>query len=253
MRFLADSQQFFSMFGYCFHNKDERLPEDRRGTVINIIVSILSIWYYIFMIEFISDSRNSVNDRLCSFTQMVGYSEIVGGHFTLPHLKSKIRAFFDHFEIVLNQSKWMVLIWTDTFCQTKCNYKRSFDLGCQENANAIDFYLNAEKKTTALVKYVAICYFFTYDLLLMVTFLNVVIVKIIWEQCRSDPATWYTLLRSGWENFLSTGKVSFYCITLLNCDSLQFPIWSTHSVWLFVVFHPRRNFCQHFLWSTSSF
>lgn len=53
----------------------------------------------------------------------------------------------------------------------------------------------AEKKATSVKKYMAIFGFCSYDLLLIVALLDVIIVKIIWEKCQSDPATWYTIMK----------------------------------------------------------
>lgn len=59
----------------------------------------------------------------------------------------------------------------------------------------IDFYVEAERKTT-LIKELGKTYFLVpYNVLLIVPFTITVIEKVIIEKCASDPITWSVIMK----------------------------------------------------------
>lgn len=71
----------------------------------------------------------------------------------------------------------------------------NFVSGCHENIVAVDFYLAAERKAKSVKNYIIFSFLSLYNLILILALLDVIIVKIIWEKCESDPATWYTIMK----------------------------------------------------------
>lgn len=116
--------------------------------------------------------------------------------------------------------------------------------GCYFNNYVIDFYQMAEMKATAVKNYVAI-FNFLYDLLLIVTLLNVIIVKIVLENCQTDPATWYTVQKMK----LVFMKISHSEYLLMLCSLSKFffyqlSIWSTHDLRILLVFCSKLHLYQ---------
>lgn len=103
MKFLEESQAFFKAFGYCFYDRDVRLPEDRRATFANVVCSILYIWVYVVSFDYVSNSQHPRKDRLFVLLTFVVFFEIAGAHFTLTRLKPEIYDFFYRFQTVLNE------------------------------------------------------------------------------------------------------------------------------------------------------
>lgn len=100
---MGESQTFFKAFGYCFYDKDVRLPGDRRAAFANILCSILYIWLYVVSFDYVLDSRNPSKDRLFVLITIVAIFEIAGAHFTLSRLRPEIYDFFNRYEAVLNK------------------------------------------------------------------------------------------------------------------------------------------------------
>lgn len=60
----------------------------------------------------------------------------------------------------------------------------------------IDFYVEAERKTT-LIKELGKTYFLIpYNVLIIVPFIFTVVNKVIIEKCASDPITWPVIMKS---------------------------------------------------------
>lgn len=66
--------------------------------------------------------------------------------------------------------------------------------GFTKNKDAIEFYMAAEKKTTAIKRYALILTLCSYEPLLIISATYNIIVKVIWEKCQIDPASWYTIM-----------------------------------------------------------
>lgn len=104
MKFLEDSQQFFKAFGYCFYDREKRLPANRRAFLINVVSTILCIWFYIASVTYLMDDENPRHHRIFAVVQCVAYYQLSAVHLSLTQLKSKAYSFFDDFETIINQS-----------------------------------------------------------------------------------------------------------------------------------------------------
>lgn len=104
MVFLEQSQTHFKSLGYCWYDKDQRLPKDGRAAKINAVISLFLIWVAIVSLEYFFDSENPRNDRMFVIIAFLGFLELDGAHFTFSNKKTKLYHFFEHFQSVITKS-----------------------------------------------------------------------------------------------------------------------------------------------------
>lgn len=104
MKFLEQSQIHFKSLGYCWYDRNQRLPEDDRAAKMNAVISFLLIWIAIVCLDYFFDSENPWNDRMFVIITFLGFLELDGAHFTLSYEKTKLYNFFEHFQSVITKS-----------------------------------------------------------------------------------------------------------------------------------------------------
>lgn len=104
LKFLADCQLFLKMFGYSAYDSMDSLRYRWSG-VINQVVAFLYVYFIGTCILFVCDSRQPRDERIMTGLSVVAFLEQAGAHFTLIAQKWNIFEFFQHFEVLTNQSK----------------------------------------------------------------------------------------------------------------------------------------------------
>lgn len=105
MKFLADCQFFLKLCGYSAYDSMDSLRYRWSG-VINQVLAFLYVYFIVTCFGFTCDSRQPSDERIMTGLQVVAFSEQAGAHFTLTAQKLKIFEFFQHFEMITNQSKF---------------------------------------------------------------------------------------------------------------------------------------------------
>lgn len=116
LNFLADCQLFLKMCGYSAYDSIDTFRYRWSG-VINQVLAFLYVYFIGTCIMFVSDSRQPRDERIMTGLSVVAFIEQAGAHFTLTAQKLKNFEFFQHFEILTNQSKLEILAWNSIFDQ----------------------------------------------------------------------------------------------------------------------------------------
>lgn len=186
VQFLEDSQLFLKLFGHCAYDPltSENASRYRWSNTVNRFLNFLFVYLIGSSLIFISDEQQPYNERIRSTIQVVILMEQFLVHLEFSKQKTRVFEFFNHFEMIANQSmcgKLKKLFW-DFLTQYKC-------LGATETV--IDFYLEAERKTKSVRNGACKKVVQPYGVVLTLSFIFTVIKKIIIENGASDPITWY--------------------------------------------------------------
>lgn len=104
LNFLEDCQFLFKWCGYSAYDAIDEMRYRWSG-VINWILAFLYVYFIGTCTAFVSDSREPRDERIMTAISVVAFSEQAGAHFTLTAQKTNIFDFFQHFEMITNQSK----------------------------------------------------------------------------------------------------------------------------------------------------
>lgn len=110
MDFMADCQFFLKMFGYSAYDSIDSLRYRWSGAIYQVM-TFLYAYFIGTCIGFVCDSRQPLEERIWTILSVVAFIEQAGAHFTLASQKWNILEFFQHFELVINQSKCAKFIW----------------------------------------------------------------------------------------------------------------------------------------------
>lgn len=196
-QFLNDCQIYLKICGYCVYSATDALRY-RWSNVINQILGYLCIYFIVASICFLCDDRQPYDERMLQIIIIVGYSEMHGAHLTFTAQRSNIFKFFKHFEIITNRSKSKLLKNILRFILIKKSISK-FKGTIGTSRKCIDFYLEAERKTTVIKDY-GKNFVIPYSWFLATPFAYTVIQKILIEKSASDPITWYMPLKSRYRN-----------------------------------------------------
>lgn len=107
LKFLKDCQLFLRFCGYCTHDPIETSPRYRWSGLTNHLLTFLFVYFVGTSIIFVSDDRQSRDDRILQALCVVAYLQQALAHLTFTANKLKICNFLNHFELVANRSKFV--------------------------------------------------------------------------------------------------------------------------------------------------
>lgn len=190
LKFLEDCQFLLKMCGYSAYDSVDAFRYRWSG-VINQVLSFWHIYFIVTCFAFVCDSRQPRDERIYLTMSVVAFSEQAGAHYTFTAQKQNIFAFFEHFGPLANQSEFEQC----SFQKKVTKLKRTFS-GSGASRQILDFYLGAERKTSAIKTGAESYLLMPYNVFLIVPFAFTVIQKIIIEKCASDPIGWHVPLKA---------------------------------------------------------
>lgn len=105
LKFMKDCQLFLKLCGYCAYDTADALRY-RWSSAIHHIISFLYVYFIGACLAFVCDGEQPLDERIMTSLSVVAFSEQAGAHITLTAQRSNIFDFFQHYEMITNQSKF---------------------------------------------------------------------------------------------------------------------------------------------------